>query len=431
MDHIQQSDRDYAHVVEAVNGLLEFMPYRPFSLKLANGVTIGPQPAEQESRFTLVLNNPASLRRMFLPPSELAMGEGYIFDDYDIEGDIANAFEFIDELDWQRPSWLRVLGVARQLWQLERSEGPHAAAGQYDAYTPSGRLHSIDRDKQAVQFHYDVSNAFYKLWLDERLTYSSAYYRNGDETLGEAQLLKLDLLCRKLDLQAGESLWDIGCGWGSLIIHAVQNYGARATGITLSEAQAQEAEARIKAADIADRCHAEVRHYEQMETTEPFDKINSIGMFEHVGEEKLPAYFARAYRLLKPGGLFLLQGGIAGLERRHAGKGWMERLGRGRNAFMHKYSFPDSRLVAVPTLLGMAERAGFELLEATNMRLHAAQTARHWQQGLEQNEKAAVAEVGEAAYRCWRLIWAGYYHLLSKGSLSEYQFLFRKPASPG
>ena len=159
---------------------------------------------------------------------------------------------------------------------------------------------------------------------------------------------------------------------------------------------------------------------------EPFDKLISIGMFEHVGREKLPGYFAKAHRLLRPGGLFLLQGGTARHDRRHAGKRWMDRIGLGRTAFMQKYSFPDSALLDVPTILALVERAGFEVLEVTCMRPHAVQTVRHWVTRLEQNREAAVAEVGEAAYRCWQLIWAGYLHLLAEDRLSEYQFLLAK-----
>jgi len=417
-------------VRETVRGLLHHIPQRPFAVRLPDGSTIGPAPEGQEPAFALVLKRPGALRQMLLPPSELAMGEGYIFDDFDIEGDIVAAFRFIDDVPLPRPPWRSLLRLAWQLWRLEQ-EGRHTPEdgrqpeADYDAYVATGELHATDRDRRAVQFHYDLSNEFYRLWLDERLIYSCAYYPNGDETLNEAQEKKINLLCRKLDLRPGERLLDIGCGWGGLIMHAAATYGARATGITLSEAQAEEAQARIDHAKLAGRCQVAIRHYEELEGDDRYNKVVSIGMFEHIGEEKLPGYLAQVRRQLQPDGLFLLQGGVARVDRRHAGRGWMDRLGRGRTAFMQKYSFPDSGLVDVPTVLTAAEQAGFEPLEVTCMRRHAVQTTRHWLDGLEQNREAAVAEAGQAAYRCWRLIWAGYHHLLAVGRLSEYQFLLR------
>jgi len=419
----------YGHRVrDTVRELLRCLPQRPFAVRLPDGSTIEPWPSTQQATFTLVLKRPASLRRMLLPPSELAMGEGYIFDDFDVEGDIVAAFRFVDEAQFRRPSWPRLFRLAWQLRRLER-DGRRAPGDDHErdkawgAYVAEGKLHATDRDRRAAQFHYDLSNDFYKLWLDRRLVYSCAFFANGDETLDEAQEQKLDLLCRNLDLRPGERLLDIGCGWGGLIMHAATRYGAGATGITLSEAQAEEGRARIDAAGLADRCHVSVRHYEQLEADEPFDKVVSIGMFEHVGEEKLPGYFAHVRRHLRPDGLFLLQGGVARADRRHAGRRWMDRLGRGRTAFMQKYSFPDSRLLDVPTVLAAAERAGFEPLAVRCLRPHYVHTLRHWLVRLEKRREAAVAEVGEAAYRCWRLILAGYQHLLASGQLSEYQFL--------
>ena len=415
-------------VRETVNELLRHIPERPFAVRLPDGSTICPSPEGRERAFTLILKRPDALRRMFLPPSELAMGEGYIFDDFDVEGDIVAAFRFIDETELPRPPWSALLRLAWQMWRLERDgrrarQEKQVSEPGYDAYAAKGKLHAVNRDRRAVQFHYDLSNEFYKLWLDERLVYSCAYFPDRDETLDEAQLQKLDLLCRKLDLRPGERLLDVGCGWGALVMHAAAAYDACATGITLSEAQAEEARARIDDARLADRCQVSVRHYEHLQADERYDKVVSIGMFEHVGEERMLEYLIHVRRHLRPGGLFLLQGGVARMDRRHAGRSWMDRLGRGRTAFMQKYSFPDSRLLDVPTVLATAERAGFEPLEATSMRTHAARTTRHWLDRLERNREAAVAEVGEPAYRCWRLIWAGYLHLLGTGRLSEYQFL--------
>ena len=420
------TDSELVQVRNTVRDVLDLIPQRPFAVRLSDGSTIGTE--EGEPAFTLVLKRPQALRRMLLPPSELALGEGYIFDDYDIEGDMVAAFRFIDEASLRRPSLATVFRLAWQLWGLER-KGRHAREdGQkwregYDVYVVEGNLHATDRDRRAVQFHYDLSNDFFKLWLDKRLVYSCAYFSSGQETLEQAQEAKLDLLCRKLDLRPGERLLDVGCGWGGLVLHAATRYDVCATGITLSAAQAEEARARIEAAGLDGRCQVSVRHYEDLEADARFDKVVSIGMFEHVGEEKLAGYLAHVRRVLPPGGLFLLQGGVARKDRRHAGRRWMDTLRRGRTAFMQKYSFPDSNLLDVPTVLAAAESARFEPLAVTCMRPHYVQTLRHWLNRLEGKREAAVAEVGEAAYRCWRLILAGYLHLLHSGRLSEYQLV--------
>jgi cyclopropane-fatty-acyl-phospholipid synthase len=379
----------------------------------------------------LVLKRPSALRRMFLPPSELGMGESFIFGDYDIEGDMVAAFGLVDRLERPQLSLKKVLTLGWRMWQLERNGRQHDYFdGEFNEYAGEGRLHSQQRDQQAVQFHYDLSNEFYKLWLDERLVYSCAYFASEDESLDRAQERKLDRICRKLNLQPGERFLDIGCGFGGLLIHAVTQYGVEGMGISLSEAQTAEARARIETAGISDRCCIEIKHYEEFDQT-PFDKIASVGMFEHVGDKKLPGYFVRANQLLKPGGLFLLQGGSAQLDRRHVGRSWMEWLGLGRNAFMKKYSFPDSRVIDIPTVVKTAEMAGFETRDVESLREHYPLTLRHWLNRLEQNRETAVAEVGEVAFRSWRLILAGYIYLIEKGQLSEYQSLFAKPLADG
>lgn len=410
--------------------LLNLLPSYPFAVRLPDGQLIPPNPPQQAPAFTLVLHRPAALRRMLLPPSELGIGESYIFGDCDVEGDIVAAFAFIDQLTWPQISPGKLVQLGWQLWRLERigrpaAESRLASDGRFTPYAARGRLHSPDRDRQAVQFHYDLSNNFYKLWLDQRLVYSCAYFASSDESLESAQQRKLDRICLKLNLQPGERFLDIGCGWGGLLIHAAARYGVEAIGITLSEAQTAEARARIEAAGLSGHCRIHICHYEQFEM-EPVDKIASVGMFEHVGQEKLAGYFAKARQLLKPGGLFLLQGGSARVDRRHVGRSWMDRLNLGRNAFMQKYSFPDSRLLDLPAVLATAEKAGFETLNVESLREHYPLTLRHWLTRLEQNQEAAVAEVGEVAYRCWRLILAGYLYLLDKGQLAEYQTLLRK-----
>ena len=430
-----QQNSYWKQVYDVVTDLLDFLPARPFAVRLPDGTRIPARPATEPPAFTLVLKRPAALRRMFLPPSELAMGEGYLFDDFDIEGDIVAAFRFIDQVQWPRPSLLQLTRLAWRLLRLERMEqrpALSAADDGYGEYVAEGRRHTQARDQRSVRFHYDLSNDFYRLWLDEpHMLYTCAYFADADEDLAVAQRRKLNLIGDKLDLQRGDHLLDVGCGWGGLVIHAAAEYGAEATGITLSQAQADEANARIAAAGLQERCRVFVRHYEQYAPERPVTKLACIGMSEHVGEAKIVAFFCQLYDMLVEGGRFLLQVGCSGLDQRHAGRGWMDRLGVSRKAFMHKYSFPDSELLDIATVLAAAERAGFELRDVQSLREHYPLTLRHWLWQLENKRATAIAEVGQAAYRSWRLILAGYLHLLAQGHLSEYHVLFARPCADG
>ncbi len=425
-----QAGKAPALTASVVMEILSLLPARPFAIQLPDGAIIPPDPPDEPPQFTLILHRPAALRRMLLPPSELAIGESYIFGDVDIVGDIAAAFGFVDQFSWPRPSWRQLARIVSGLLRLERA-GQDRPADESDppgdiAYKPYGRRHSTGRDRRAARFHYDLSNRFFELWLDERLVYSCAMFASPEESLDAAQRRKLDRVCQWLALRPGERLLDIGCGFGGLIIHAASEYGARAVGISLSEEQTREARRRIAHAGLADRCAVEICHYERFQAEQPFDKVASIGMFEHVGEERLSAYLGKVHDVLKPGGAFLLQGGMTRQHRPHAGHRWMERLGLGRNAFMQRYSFPDSRHVSLPATLAAAESAGFEARLVESLRPHYPLTLRHWLSRLERREAAAISEVGEVAYRSWRLVLAGYLHLLQAGKLTEYQLLLDK-----
>jgi cyclopropane-fatty-acyl-phospholipid synthase len=429
---IQAQDPYLAQIHQLVLELVHVFANRPFAVRLPDGTVIPPEPEDRPPAFTFVLNRPAALRRMFMPLSELALGESYLFGDYDIEGELTAAFEFIDRLQWRSQSLGQWLWLGWRLWQLERRQAEQREGdGRFTAYSASGGQYTPERDERSARFHYDVSNDFYRLWLDERMVYSCAYFADPQESFDSAQKRKLDLVCRKLKLQPGERLLDIGCGWGGLVIHAAAEYGADATGITISEAQAQEARARIEAAGLSERCRVEVRHYEQFDSQRSFDKVASIGMFEHVGPKRLAAYFEQVYHLLRPGGLFLLQGASTRVQPAHMRQTvvdrWIERLGRGRAAFYEKYFFPDSHLVDIPTILSTGERASFEVRDVECLREHYALTLHHWLKRLETNYEAAAAEVGEVAYRCWRLLSAYTYYFMDKGLLTEYQSLFARP----
>jgi cyclopropane-fatty-acyl-phospholipid synthase len=391
-----------------------FGSYRPrdFAVRLWDGTAWGPEPG-QPARFTLVLHHPESLKKMFWPPGELTLAEAYIHDDFDIEGDIESVFPLGDYFE-ERSGNIRNIRLLADLFRLPA--GPFLQANRAASFL-RGSPHSKKRDRQAVTYHYNISNDFYRLWLDRQLVYSCAYFDTPDEGLDAAQERKLDYICRKLRLRPGERLLDIGCGWGGLILHAADRYGVRARGITLSEPQAQCANDRIREAGLAGSCTAEVMDYRDIAEREGYDKLVSVGMFEHVGVAKLRDYFDIAWRLLKPGGLFLNHG-IA------YGPGVKD---QNLSPFIHKYVFPDGELVPVTTTLNASEDAGFEIRDVESLREHYALTLRHWVRRLESNYEQALQAAGEAVYRVWRLYMSGAAHYFTKGRLNVYQALLVRP----
>jgi cyclopropane-fatty-acyl-phospholipid synthase len=408
-----------------------FPPPRRFDVRLDDGPVLssGAEPA-----FTLALSHPGALRRMLSPPIELSMGESFIYGDFDIEGDIFSAFSVIDKYLNRKFSLGDMLGILRGVVALPRS-GPARPAGRGPARL-RGRLHSRERDFAAIRYHYDVGNDFFALWLDQRMQYSCAYFPTGDEDLDRAQELKLEHICRKLRLQPGERLLDIGCGWGGLAKYAAEKYGARVLGVTLSENQASYAQAHLP-----DGATVELRDYRDL-SDGPFDKIVSVGMFEHIGPSQLPVYFAQAFRLLKPGGLFLNHG-ISNwpLQSRHSGDvgkpvrrpaRWQKFLKDrivGDGIFERRYIFPDGQVVPVSEANLVAENSGFEVRDVENLREHYALTLRHWVNRLEARRDEAIACTDEVAYRTWRLYMAAAAYGFETGIISINQTLLSKPVA--
>ncbi len=368
---------------------------------------------------TLVLRHPGALRAIFLPGSEMALAEAYLYDDVDIEGDVEAVFALADMLAQATAGWRRKLRAARDLRRLPATGGERLT--RRGPARLSGQLHSIERDRHAVTFHYDVSNDFYALWLDSRMVYSCAYFASPDEDIESAQARKLDYICRKLRVQPGQRMLDIGCGWGGLAIHAAQHYGVEATGITLSGPQADLASQRIAAAGLAERCRVEVRDYRQVDEPESYDALVSVGMFEHVGAALFPTYFRQAWRLLRPGGVFLNHG-IASRATDTAPSG---------PSFSETYVFPDGELTPIHVTLQAAEEAGFEVRDVESLREHYALTLRHWVRRLEARHDAVLQYVDEPTYRVWRLFMAGSAHGFTSGRLNLYQTLLVKPDASG
>jgi cyclopropane-fatty-acyl-phospholipid synthase len=383
------------------------------AVRLWDGTTWQPEPGVAP-RFTLALKHPGALRRMFGRPGELALSEAYVYDDFDVEGDIEAAFRLADHLLRHRRPLLERLRLRGLLSRLPAEV--HGRPGRQAARL-RGPVHSRERDRQAVTYHYDVSNDFFALFLGERMVYTCAYFATPDEDLDVAQARKLDYLCRKLRLSPGERLLDIGCGWGGLVLHAAERYGVHALGVTLSRPQAELARERIQRAGLADRCRVEVMDYRDIAEPEGFDKIVSVGMFEHLRRFMLRGYFQHVWRLLRPRGAFLNHG-IAGSAL----------LARPSTAtFNDRYLFPDSEVVPISTTLRAAEAVGFEVRDVESLREHYALTVRHWRRRLEARREEAVRLTDEATYRIWRLATSGAAHRFGTGRQNLYQVLFVKP----
>ena len=380
---------------------------REFQLRFWNGATWG----AADPVFTLVIRTPDVLATLLDSPDELTLGEAYLRGDLDVEGDMESAFEAVEYLlsstahPQRRPFLVSAFGK-----RIESGDG-HAP----DGAALHGARHSKERDREAIHYHYDLPVEFYALWLDPRLVYSTAYFTDPQEELEPAQERKLEYLCRKLRLKPGESLLDIGCGWGGLVMYAAERYGARAHGVTASVRQAEEGRRRAQQAGLEDRCRIEVCDYRDIQGG-PYDKIVSVGMFEHVGEALLPEYFSRAARLLRPGGVFLNHG-IARSVSHHPAEA----------TFSDRYVFPDGELVPIHVALRAAENASFEVRDVESLREHYVLTLRHWVRRLEAHAAEARRVTDDTTYRIWRLYMSACAHRFRSGRYNLYQTLLAKP----
>jgi cyclopropane-fatty-acyl-phospholipid synthase len=361
----------------------------PVAVEFWDGTRIGP-PAPPA---TVTVRSPDALRRIVARPGELGFARAYVAGDIDIEGDIYALFDLRDRLpqpglhprEWV--SAVRALGV-RDLRPLP----PPAEEARL-----RGRRHSKGRDAASISHHYDVSNEFYELVLGPSMTYSCAVFDRRDASLEDAQRAKLELVCRKLDIDAGSRLLDVGCGWGSLAVHAARCHGARVVGVTLSREQARWARESIEHQGLSALVEVRVQDYREIDDG-PFDAISSVGMFEHVGLSQLAEYFDRLHSLLAPGGR-LLNHAIS----RPAGVP----AALDRNSFVNRYVFPDGELHEVGSVVSAMQLAGFEARHMESLREHYALTLRRWVANLESRWRRAVELVGGPRARIWRLYMAG------------------------
>jgi cyclopropane-fatty-acyl-phospholipid synthase len=385
----------------------------PVRIRAWDGTEAGPAEGP-----VLVINNRRALRRFLWAPGEMGLARAYVTGDIDVDGDMADGF---------RRAWA-MSAKRRTSISLRDKAGAGLAAARIGAVglppkppaseaRLAGRLHTRSRDRAAIAHHYDLSNDFYKLLLDEHMAYSSAYYTHDGQSLHDAQSAKLDLVCRKLELKEGQRLLDVGCGWGSMILYAARNFGVRATGITLSAAQRDFITERVTQEGLGSLVEVRLQDYREL-SDEPatFDAVSSIEMGEHVGEGNYPTYVSTMFGALKAGSRLLLQQ----MSRR-------EGTAPGGGPFIESYIAPDMHMRPLWQTVRHVENAGFEIRGVEAMREQYVKTVEHWLETFETFYDEFVALQGEEVARVWRLYLIGGGLAFEQGRMGVDQILAHKP----
>ena len=386
---------------------------RQFGVRFWDGSELSPRGGGP----TIIVSEPAALAHVAREPNQLGLGRAWVSGMLDIDGDLdavlALRHEFeglrVSRGDRLRAALLALRVVGPQL--LRRPPLPSAEARL------SGRRHSLQRDRDAVRHHYDVPESFYRLVLGPTMVYSCAYFESPGDSLEDAQERKLELVCRKLQLRPGDRLLDVGCGWGSLILHAAQHHGVRAVGVTLSPPQAEVARRRIRDAGVEDLCEVRVADYREV-SDGPYDAIASIGMYEHVGRAEIAGYVRKLASLVRPGGLILNHG----ITRLTPGA-------RSNRTFIARFVFPDGELHHLTTVLRAMESTGLELRDVQSLREHYVLTLRRWAANLAANRAAAIEAADPERERIWRLYIAASASGFEDGEISVFQTLAARPGA--
>jgi len=376
----------------------------PLALVLPDGHRVGPA----DAAVTLRLKDLGTL--VHISSGEIGkVAEDYVEGRLDFSGSVRDLMTIATQMIDRDPTHTGASKSALSWWQEIRQNAR------------SRRSHHLQADAQQIQFHYDVSDEFYALWLDPRRLYSCAYFRDADMTLAQAQEAKLDHICRKLMLRSGERFLDVGAGWGGLLLWAAEHYGVEAHGITLSKNQHAHVNKLIEERGLSGRVTMELRDYRELPEDQPFDKIASVGMFEHVGRAYLPEYFAKLRRLLAPGGLLMNHGITAGGTRNH-------QLGAGIGDFMERYIFPGGELLHVSKVTEVMAEAALEPLDLENLRPHYAKTLWAWSDALEAQLPQARDLTRDSVVRAYRLYLAGSAMGFEQGWLQLFQMLASRPS---
>lgn len=408
----------------------------PMRVEAYDGSVAEPTVASEANGVTLVIRSPDALRRVLTRPGELGLARAYVAGDLDVKGDLDPLFS----LRVPGPRRLASPALVRAALELVGPEGLRPLPPPSIEARPRGLMHSRSRDRQAVTHHYDVSNRFYEMVLGRSMTYSCAVWKTSEDTLERAQNRKVDLVARKLGLKPGDRLLDIGCGWGTMAVHAASAYGARVVGVTLSEPQARYATERARQAGVEGLVEIRVQDYRDVRDG-PYDAICSIGMSEHVGRRALPRYVQGAYDLLNAGGRFLNHAigrpvsfaenprptRLDELSRQIKIALGLRGPSRTASAFINRYVFPDGELHEVGTLVSMLQAHGFEVRHLESLREHYGLTLRRWVANLEDNWDRAVAEVGPERARTWRLYMSGSAVGFERHHLEVHQVLCVRP----
>ena len=364
-------------------------------IKLWSGETfeLGDHP---DPKIEISVSGPTALPHLIFPSLD-SLGGAYVNGHIDVDGSLTD-----------------IIDMSYALTKFTQARGGKPSLL---ARTAQKLIHSRESDQHAIQFHYDVSNAFYQLWLDENMLYSCAYFEQGDEDLATAQIKKLDHILTKAKVRPGDKLLDIGCGWGALVIRAAQRFGAQCTGVTLSQNQYDFATERVKKLGLGDRIRIELRDYRDVQGS--FDRITSVGMFEHVGRAHLEAYFRKIHSLLTDDGLCLNHGITLTDTDRHE-------TPYGAGSFIDRYVFPDGELPHISLVLREMQKGGLETIDVENLRRHYARTLEIWSRNYEQHADAIRKLVDEQRFRIWRVYLAGCAYAFDQDDVSIYQVLCRK-----
>ncbi len=415
----QSNSRARPSAAAAVAPLLHalFNKRLPVRFEFWDGSALGPR----DGPGTVIVRSPTAVKRMLWAPGELGLSRAYVTGELEAEGDVISVLRALHEA---APNDLRT-GARMPLVALKAATrlgvlGPPPARPAVEA-APHGRRHSKQRDAEVIRHHYDISNEFYRLVLGPSMTYSCARFVDDSTTLEAAQASKHDLVCRKLGLheRSGARLLDVGCGWGSMALHAASRYGASVVGVTLSSAQADRARLRVKEAGLEEQIEIRVQDYRDLRG-ERFDAISSIGMFEHVGAVKMAEYFTTLHTLLADTGRLLNHAisSVGGSRMR-------------RSSFIGRFVFPDGELIDVSQVVHAMERAGFEVRDVESLREHYTRTLTAWVANLEANWEDAVNEVGLERVRVWHLYMAASANGFDDGGLSLHQVLGVRPTPAG